>query len=271
VLARRGTNDAHGSSMSQHERHRVLSLRKQPWHVARQQCQRHVKGIHLSACGQFHWEGVQQVGQQQAGPPLLVDHAPCGTPQQTQAQVLFALAESQFAIPSARIQASDVGQRAHGGIEHIGQAGGALAAETKTDQAHDLSGLIRAMHAQIHQGIVDAVGLREEVLHLVARLADRAREVPVPLLREVIQPGKTALGALTQDERAGGQAAEHGTGMSLAVGGGIQQHVEALPVLQAHLKEAHQPSRQQATVAVWHRAQPHDPALDLVEHTFVTR
>jgi hypothetical protein len=73
----------------------------------------------------------------------------------------------QFDIPSVRIQASDVGRREHGGIEHIGQVGVALAAHTKTDKARDLSRLIRAMPAQVDQGVADAIGLIEDVPHLV--------------------------------------------------------------------------------------------------------
>ena len=214
---------------------------------------------------------MQQLSQEQAGPHLLVEHAQFGTPQQAQTQVLFEFAKRQFDIPSARIQARDVGDGEHGRIEHIGQVGVALAAHTKTDQAHDLSGLIRAIPAQVDQGVADAVGLIEHVPHLVTGLADRARDVPIALLREVIQPGKAEIATIKQDERALGQTTEHGTGMHLAISGSIQQHVEAPPLLQAHIKEAHQPSRQQATVTVRHLAHPRHPALDLVEHAFIER
>ena len=264
-----GTNESHGPSMLHEEAHRVRGVQQHPRQMPTEQRQGHIEGLDLGLCGQFDLGSMQQVRQDQAGPDLLVDHPQFGTPQQGHLQVLFEFAKGQFNLPSARVQPRDVDEGEGSRVEHIGQIAVLLGAAAKADQAHQLARPIGRMPPQRDQGIENPIGLIQDMHHLVARLGALAREVPIASLGQLIPPGKTEVAQIKEQQAACGQSPEHGPRMHFAVGGGIQQHVEPHPLLQAHVKEAHQPSGKQATVALRHLAQPVDPALDAIQPTLI--
>ena len=84
--------------------------------------------------------------------------------------MLFEHAESQFDIPSARIQPGDLSQRELLGIEHIGQIAMQPSVVVKLHQPHRILGAVGPVRAQPHDHIHDPITLVEEMTNLHCRV-----------------------------------------------------------------------------------------------------
>src|SRR6266516_2716807 len=231
--------------------------------------QGHIKDPNASLSGNFQLQGMQQLSQNEGSNELLFEQNRGGRPPQTQTQFGFEQLEGQLNVPATRIQFGDLVQGQHLWITDLAQIAVELPPRAKLNQAHQVSGPIRAMGSQPDQRIEQLCVLVKDMRDLIGRSFSPTRHPVVALLGQIIKPGEAEIPQIGQNETASRKPFQQKQHPHFAVGPALLAPLQAKPLLGSQVKEPGNLPCQQAWAAQGILAQILTQAAQAFQSAFI--
>src|SRR4051812_24869415 len=154
---------------------RIFALLGQAREILDKESDRNLERIDASASGNLDLQAMNNLGDNQGCPHLLLNHSRLARPQKMKIEFTFEHLQRQFQVPTAMIEIGNLVERELPRVNDIGDVAMQRAIDTKLHQAHGMSRTVSAVFAQPDEGIERASLLIINMNHFKARLFSKAR------------------------------------------------------------------------------------------------
>src|SRR5579884_109473 len=246
--AGRGTDKAEEARVLQEGRDRIETAGRVLRQVLDHQGERDLKGIDTGPTGDLQTERLEDLGDDQDGVDLLLDHDRLPAPEQMQSEMRLDQIDRQLEVPPPGIELGDLADRELLRIADIGDVAVGRGLVAEGHQTDGMLGPIGPIGTEFNDAVEGVAPLVVGVDDPIAGLLPQPTNPVIAGVGQVVEPGKAEVAQIGQEEAAHGEVREEIAGMTLLIGSGILLIENLTPLLTAEVKEAGEGATQEAGI-----------------------